>query len=129
MQATSEKKDGEVNRSQLNFREFLSKTVKFRKVIDFYCDGEPGQDLSQRAPINYENQPAESPTQGTRNEENAEPENIEEKIHINYRLQYLKDTVMARNIDDQSVNVINQIIIQNNREIVAYFFEDEEEQP
>ena len=32
---------------------------------------------------------------------------IEERIHINYRLSYLKDTVMARYIDDQAVNVIN----------------------
>jgi hypothetical protein len=37
---------------------------------------------------------------------------------------------MARYIDDQSVNVINQIIMQNNREIVHYIFdEDDKETP
>lgn len=32
---------------------------------------------------------------------------IEERININYRLQYLKDSVMARYIDDPSLKVIN----------------------
>ena len=34
------------------------------------------------------------------NQEEPEQESIEERIHINYRLTYLKDTVMASYIDD-----------------------------
>jgi transcriptional regulator NrdR family protein len=47
---------------------------------------------------------------------------IEERIHINYRLAYLKDTVMARYIDDIALKVINQLIQSNNREIVSIIF-------
>lgn len=54
---------------------------------------------------------------------------IEERIHINYRLSYLKDTVMARYIDDQAVNVINQLIMQNNKEIVQFIFDDDASDP
>jgi len=47
---------------------------------------------------------------------------IEERININYRLQYLRDSVMARYIDDPSLKVINQLIMSNNREIVSFIF-------
>ena len=50
-------------------------------------------------------------------------DSIEERIHINYRLQFLKDTVMARYIDDQTVTVINQLIMQNNKAIVYHIFD------
>ena len=33
---------------------------------------------------------------------------------------------MARYIDDQLVNVINQIIMQNNREIIHFIFEEDD---
>lgn len=62
----------------------------------------------------------ESPTQGSRNGENNNF-NINEKIHINYRLQYLKDTVLAKSIEDTSLNCINSLVMTNYRKIIEFF--------
>lgn len=43
-------------------------------------------------------------------------------MHIVYRLIFLKDTVMARYIDESSLKTINQIISKNNKEICSEIF-------
>lgn len=48
--------------------------------------------------------------------------NVETRIKMNYRLQYLKETVMARYIDEPTQKVIHQLIMNNNREIVQFIF-------
>lgn len=74
--------------------------MKFKKVIDLTgaCEEER----------KVENKSENSQTQGTGQGIAAlEADCIEERIHINYRLQFLRDSVMARYIDDQSVNAVN----------------------
>jgi len=44
---------------------------------------------------------------------------IEAKIHQNFRLQYLKDVVLPRLLDDQTFTTINSIIFFNNVTIVS----------
>ena len=98
-------------RSSLNYREFLTKIVKFKKVVEFDQVQTKAQQDDQGC------------SQGKSiSQIGAKSYSVEERIHINYRLQYLKDTVMARYIDDQAVNFINQIIMGNNREIVMCIF-------
>jgi protein phosphatase-4 regulatory subunit 3 len=46
--------------------------------------------------------------------ESLNDESIIEKIHLNYRLTYLKDTAMARFFEDQSIQVINNLLVNNN---------------
>lgn len=70
-----------LQKSELNYRDFLKSKVKFKKVVDFSA--------FKTEASNEHNQ-----------ESQADQIDIEERIHINYRLQYLKDTVMARYIDD-----------------------------
>ena len=88
--------------------------MKFKKVVDF----------KSMTPIPQEvDEDKENSNPGQEREGGERPTfDIEERIHINYRLQYLKDTVMARYIDEQAVNFINQLIMANNREIVAFIF-------
>ena len=43
---------------------------------------------------------------------------------MNYRLIFLKDTVMARYIDEISLKTINQLIARNNKEICSAIFYD-----
>lgn len=43
---------------------------------------------------------------------------------MNYRLTFLKDTVMARYIDEISLKTINQLIARNNKEICNQIFYD-----
>ena len=43
---------------------------------------------------------------------------------MNYRLTFLKDTVMARYIDEISLKTINQLIARNNKEICSQIFYD-----
>ena len=74
---------------------------------------------SDKFDFEKENQPTDEPDNGGYT--GAKP-TIEERIHINYRLQYHKDTVMARYIDEQASNIINQLIMANNKEIVSYIF-------
>ncbi|EKX54069.1 hypothetical protein GUITHDRAFT_55103, partial [Guillardia theta CCMP2712] len=46
------------------------------------------------------------------------------KIHLNFRLTYLKDVVMARYIDDVSFSTIRELILLNNVEIIAQIQSD-----
>ena len=53
-------------------------------------------------------------------------EKILESIHLNYRLSFLKDTVIATIIDDSLSANITQIICMNNLDIVNHFFSHKE---
>ena len=46
--------------------------------------------------------------------------NIKKKIHSTWRLQYLKDVVLARILDDPTFSVLNSIIFYNQMDIVTY---------
>ncbi|CCM03359.1 uncharacterized protein FIBRA_05488 [Fibroporia radiculosa] len=64
---------------------------------------------------------------------------IQKKVHHTYRLQFLKDVVLARAIDDSTFNVLNSSIIFNQidiinhvqsdivflHEVISYFVDDE----
>eukprot|EP01027_Heterolobosea_sp_BB2_P017505 GEZU01024778.1.p1 GENE.GEZU01024778.1~~GEZU01024778.1.p1 ORF type:complete len:731 (+),score=182.80 GEZU01024778.1:1078-3270(+) len=52
--------------------------------------------------------------------------NLVNKIHQNFKIQYLKDTVLPRSLDDQSFSTLNTIIFYNNVEIVQAIQQDEE---
>jgi len=121
----------------LNYREFLSKIVKFRQVIEFSPnakkadqnghgskhDQEDGKRASnsQNDVVNVNSSDdevdgvligtgfmdADGAGPASQNKQQHSGAGIEERIHINYRLQYLRDSVMARYIDDQTVSVIN----------------------
>ncbi|KAI0309050.1 component of IIS longevity pathway SMK-1-domain-containing protein, partial [Amylostereum chailletii] len=45
---------------------------------------------------------------------------IEKKIHHTYRLQFLKDVVLARALDDSTFNVLNSCIIFNQIDILSH---------
>src|ERR1700712_1540748 len=45
---------------------------------------------------------------------------IRQKIHYTYRLQYLKDVVLARILDDPTFSVLNGLIFFNQVEIVQH---------
>ncbi|PVU96464.1 hypothetical protein BB559_002382 [Furculomyces boomerangus] len=45
---------------------------------------------------------------------------IEEKIHRSYKLQYLKDVVLARILDDSALSIINSLILFYHTEIIKY---------
>ncbi|KAK7696144.1 hypothetical protein QCA50_000795 [Cerrena zonata] len=47
-------------------------------------------------------------------------ESIQKKIHHTYRLQFLKDVVLARSIDDSAFNVLNSCIIFNQIDIITH---------
>lgn len=47
---------------------------------------------------------------------------ILEYIHLVYRLTYLKDTAIARFIDDQVLSNINSIIYMKSQDIVNHIF-------
>jgi protein phosphatase 4 regulatory subunit 3 len=49
-----------------------------------------------------------------------EDENITRKIHSTWRLQYLKDVVLARILDDPTFGVLNSLIFFNQVEIVSH---------
>jgi protein phosphatase-4 regulatory subunit 3 len=50
--------------------------------------------------------------------------NIARKVHGTYRLQFLKDVVLARSIDDSTFNVLNSCIIFNQIDIIAFVQQD-----
>lgn len=50
--------------------------------------------------------------------------NIQRKIHHTYRLQFLKDVVLARALDDSTFNVLNSCIIFNQIDIIMYVQND-----
>ena len=54
-----------------------------------------------------------------------EDEEILEKIHLNIRLQYLRDPVLARIIDNNTLKSINMIIQINNNDIIQFFIEED----
>jgi hypothetical protein len=98
--------------------------VKFKKIVDFNPKVEDKLDTDDsQAQGEKENWQPHQPNGGNAKPSTDSGNSIEEKIHINYRLQYLRDSVMATYIDDQTVNVINQLITANNREIVTFIFE------
>jgi protein phosphatase 4 regulatory subunit 3 len=47
-------------------------------------------------------------------------ESVRKKIHSTYRLQYLKDVVLARILDDPTFSVLNSLIFFNQVEIVQH---------
>ncbi|KAI9731139.1 MAG: Platinum sensitivity protein [Cirrosporium novae-zelandiae] len=47
-------------------------------------------------------------------------ENIQKKIHHTWRLQYLKDVVLARILDDPTFSVLNSLIFFNQVDIVTH---------
>ncbi|KIK67617.1 hypothetical protein GYMLUDRAFT_36354 [Collybiopsis luxurians FD-317 M1] len=49
---------------------------------------------------------------------------IHRKIHHTYRLQYLKDVVLARVLDDSTFNVLNSCIIFNQIDIIQHVQQD-----
>lgn len=49
----------------------------------------------------------------------ADP-NIKKKIHATWRLQYLKDVVLARILDDPTFSVLNSLIFFNQVDIVTH---------
>ncbi|KAI1125936.1 DUF625-domain-containing protein [Nemania abortiva] len=49
-----------------------------------------------------------------------EDSNITKKIHQTYRLQYLKDVVLARILDDNTFSVLNSLIFFNQVDIVQH---------
>lgn len=50
---------------------------------------------------------------------------IRKKIHQTYRLQFLKDVVLARALDDGTFNVLNSCIIFNQVDIISHIQNDE----
>ena len=53
-----------------------------------------------------------------------ENEEIIEKINLNNRLSYLRDTVLARFIDNNTLKAINFSIQLNNNDIIQFFIEE-----
>lgn len=49
-----------------------------------------------------------------------EDDQVKRKIHCTYRLQYLKDVVLARILDDPTFSVLNSLIFFNQVEIVQH---------
>ncbi|KAK4152515.1 hypothetical protein C8A00DRAFT_34816 [Chaetomidium leptoderma] len=47
-------------------------------------------------------------------------EHVRRKIHVTYRLQYLKDVVLARILDDPTFSVLNSLIFFNQVDIVQH---------
>lgn len=50
----------------------------------------------------------------------VQDEQVRQKIHFTYRLQYLKDVVLARLLDDPTFSVLNSLIFFNQVEIVQH---------
>ncbi|MCJ1473946.1 Platinum sensitivity protein [Lambiella insularis] len=53
-----------------------------------------------------------------------EDEKIKKKIHSTWRLQYLKDVVLARILDDPTFSVLNSLIFFNQVDIVSHLQKD-----
>ena len=56
---------------------------------------------------------------------NIEDEDILQKINMNIRLSYLRDTVLARIIDSNTLKTINFIIQINNNDIIQFFIDED----
>ena len=55
---------------------------------------------------------------------NIKDKDILDKIHMNHRLSYLRDTAIGRFIEENTLKVINLMIQVNNHKIVKYFLYD-----
>ena len=53
-----------------------------------------------------------------------EDDTIRKKVHHTYRLQFLKDVVLARTLDDSTFNVLNSCIIFNQIDIINHIQQD-----
>ncbi|KAG8869734.1 Platinum sensitivity protein [Tulasnella sp. 331] len=53
-------------------------------------------------------------------------ESIRRKIHQTYRLQFLKDVVLARVLDDPTFNVLNSLILFNHIDIINHISQQDE---
>lgn len=53
---------------------------------------------------------------------NIEDDQIKDAIHLTYRLNYLKDTAMARFIDDSVLATINSLVYVKSQDIVSHIF-------
>jgi hypothetical protein len=51
---------------------------------------------------------------------------IREKIHQTYRLQYLKDVVLARSLEDSTFNILNPLIFYNQSDIIQHIQSNED---
>lgn len=51
---------------------------------------------------------------------------IRHKIHQTFRLQYLKDVVLARILDDPTFSILNTLIFYNQVDIIQHFQHDKE---
>lgn len=51
---------------------------------------------------------------------------IKQKIHQTFRLQYLKDVVLARILDDPTFSILNTLIFFNQVDIVSHFQHNED---
>ncbi|KAJ8087026.1 Platinum sensitivity protein [Marasmius tenuissimus] len=51
-------------------------------------------------------------------------QSVQRKIHHTYRLQFLKDVVLARVLDDSTFNVLNSCIIFNQIDIIQHVQQD-----
>lgn len=56
---------------------------------------------------------------------NIDDEEILQKINLNIRLSYLRDTVLARVIDNTTIKAINFIIQLNSNDIIQFFVYEE----
>jgi protein phosphatase-4 regulatory subunit 3 len=55
-----------------------------------------------------------------------ENEEIVERIKQNYRLQFLKDVVLARNMPDTTFSALHSMNYFNNVDIITYFYQNTE---
>jgi hypothetical protein len=56
---------------------------------------------------------------------NITNKDILEKIHMNHRLTYLRDTATGRFIEEITIRNVNSILNLNNSEIIQYFLSNE----
>jgi hypothetical protein len=55
-----------------------------------------------------------------------EDQDILNKIHLNYRLIYLKDTALATGLDESNLQIIGNLISNNNSEVVQSILLDQD---
>lgn len=55
-----------------------------------------------------------------------EDEDVINKIHLNYRLIYLKDTALATGLDESNLQIIGNLVSSNNSEVVQSILLDQE---
>ena len=57
---------------------------------------------------------------------NIDNDEVRRKIHYTYRLQYLKDVVLARILDDPTFSVLNSLIFFHQVEIINHLHQNEQ---